>query len=117
MGMLSICETILSHTDYTRKQFHRTRSIRGTNITLQICLESRIGSKEQRRKIGNRGRETRNKEVRYGTEDGIQRTETWDREQRAGNKEQKSETGNRERETRNREVRHRTDDGRQGTKK
>jgi hypothetical protein len=36
----------------------------------------RTGDKEQRRKIGNRERETRNKEVRHGTEDRIQEIET-----------------------------------------
>jgi hypothetical protein len=36
-------------------------------------LEKRTGDKEKRRKIGNK--ETRNKTVRHGTEDGIQGTE------------------------------------------
>ncbi len=80
-------------------------------------MEQRTGDKEQRSETWNRGRETKNKEVRHGTEDRIQGTETRDREQRAGNKEQRSEIGNRGRETRNRELRHGTEDGRQGKKK
>ncbi len=32
MRMLSIAETILSHAEHTRNQFHRTLSIRGTNF-------------------------------------------------------------------------------------
>ncbi len=104
-------ETISSHAEHTRNQYNATN-----------CLESRMGKrtgdKERRRMIGNRGRETRNKEVRYGTEDGRQETKKWDMEQRMGrNKEQRSETGNRGWETRNIEVRHGTEDGRQGTKK
>jgi hypothetical protein len=54
----------------------------------------------------NRGRETRNKEVRHGTEDG---------RQRAGNKEQRSETRSKGWETRNRDVRQGSVDGKQGT--
>ena len=65
-----------------------------------------MGDKEQRSETWNRGRETRNKEVRHGTEDG---------RQRAGNKEQRSETGNRGWEKRNRDVRQGTVDGKQGT--
>ena len=50
-------------------------SIRETNITLQICLERRMGCKEERLKIGERERETRNGDVRLGTEDRKQGTE------------------------------------------
>jgi hypothetical protein len=46
-----------------------------------------MGYKEQRLKIGERERETMNRDIRFGTE------------------------------TRNKEVRHGTEDGRQGTKK
>jgi hypothetical protein len=48
-------------------------------------MEQRTGDKEQSSETWDIGRETRNKEVRHGTEDGIQR---------AGNKEQRRETGN-----------------------
>ncbi len=41
------------------------------------------------------GWETKNREVRQGTEDGRQGTETRDREQWMGNKEQRRETRNR----------------------
>jgi hypothetical protein len=58
-----------------------------------------MGDKEQRRETGNKGRETRNREVRQGTEqrmgDKLQRSETgnsgW--ETRKGDKEQTLETG------------------------
>jgi|688.fasta_scaffold475477_1 hypothetical protein len=53
-------------------------------------LESRMRYKEQRLKIGERERETRNRDVRLGTED---------------DKEQRSETWNRGWDTRNRDVR------------
>jgi hypothetical protein len=81
------------------------------------CLESRIGYKEQRLKIGNSGRETRNKEERHGTGDRRQGTKKCDMEQRIEEKEQscETETGNKGREIRYREVRHLTEDGRQGT--
>jgi hypothetical protein len=39
-------------------------------------MEQRTGDKEQRRETWNRGWETRNREVRLGTEDGRQGTET-----------------------------------------
>ncbi len=52
-----------------------------------------MGDKEQRSEIGNRGWETRNRDVRQGTMDGKQGTETRDREQRMGVKEQTLETG------------------------
>jgi hypothetical protein len=44
-------------------------------------LERRMGYKEQRLKIGERERETRNRDIRLGTEDGRQGTksETWNR--------------------------------------
>ncbi len=57
---------------------------------------------------GNKGRETRNRGVREGTEDGRQGTENWDIEQRTGDKEQRSETWNRRWETKG---------GKQGTEK
>jgi hypothetical protein len=53
--------------------------------------ERRKGNKKQRQKIGERGRETRNRDVRLGTED--------------------------RRQLRNRYVREKTEDGRQGTEK
>ncbi len=65
-----------------------------------------MGDKEQRSESWNRGRETRNKEVRHGTEDG---------RQRASKKEQRLETGNIGQETRNRYVRQGTEEGRRGT--
>jgi hypothetical protein len=43
--------------------------------------------------MGEKGRETRNREVRKGTEDRRQGTETRDREQRMGDKDQSLETG------------------------
>ncbi len=68
-------------------------------------MEQRTGDKEQRSETWNRGWETRNSEVRHGTEDG---------RQRASNKEQRRETGNSGQETRNRYVRQGTEDGRRG---
>ena len=65
-----------------------------------------MGDKEQRSEAWNSGWETRNKEVRYGTED---------ERQRGGNKEQRSKKRNRGWETRNRDVRQGTVDGKQGT--
>jgi hypothetical protein len=67
-----------------------------------------MGDKEQRIETWNRGQdwETRNKEVRHGTEDG---------RQRAGNKEHRSEKRNRGWEIRNRDVTHGTMEGKQGT--
>jgi hypothetical protein len=56
-----------------------------------------MGDKDQIRKIGNRGPETRNKEVRHGIEDEDGRQGT--------KKEQRGETGNRGWETRNRHLR------------
>jgi hypothetical protein len=67
--------------------------------------------------IGERERETRNRDLRLGTEDRRQGTKKGDMEQRMGYRDQRSETGNRGRELRNREVRHGTEDGRQRTKK
>jgi hypothetical protein len=76
-----------------------------------------MGDKKQRRKIGNRGRETRNKEVRHGTGYRRQGTKKCDMEQNLEEKEQRcdTETGKKGRETRYREVRQGTEDGRQGT--
>jgi hypothetical protein len=62
-----------------------------------------MGYKEQRRKMGKREGETRNRDLRLG--------------KRTGDKEQRRKIGNRGWETRNREGRHGTDDGRQGIKK
>ncbi len=56
---------------------------------------------EQRLKIGERERETRNGDVRLGTEDRRQGTKKWDMEDRMGYKEQIRETENKGRETRN----------------
>jgi hypothetical protein len=42
----------------------------------------RMGYKEQRLKIGEREQETRNRDVRLGTEDGRQGTKKWDMDQR-----------------------------------
>ncbi len=57
--------------------------------------------KKKRRETGNRGRETRNRDVRQGTEG-------WSMEQRL-------KTGDRGLETRNRDVRQGTEDWRHGT--
>jgi hypothetical protein len=70
-------------------------------------MEQRTGDKEQKSETWNRGRETRNKEVKHGTEDGRQRAE---------NKEQRSETRNSGWEKWNRDVRQGTVDGKQGNK-
>ncbi len=59
-----------------------------------------MGDKEQSREIGNRGRDTRNIDVRLGTAPP----------QRTVGKEQIRETGDRGRETRNRDVRQGTED-------
>jgi hypothetical protein len=56
-------ETISSHAEHTWNQYN-----------IANCLESRIGYKEQRLKIGKREWETRNRDVRLGTEDGRQGT-------------------------------------------
>ncbi len=101
-------EMISSHAEHTRKLFHCMLSIQYSmwnqyNVT--NCLERRMGYKEQRLKIREREQETRNRDIRLGTEDGRQETKKWDMEQRMGYKEQRPETGNKERETRNREVR------------
>jgi hypothetical protein len=50
-------ETISSHAEHTRNQYNTAN-----------CLERRMGDKEQRHKIRNRGRETRN-----------EKSETWNR--------------------------------------
>ncbi len=56
-------ETVSSHSEHTRNQFNATN-----------CFERRMGHKEQRLKIGERERETRNRDVRLRREDGIQGT-------------------------------------------
>ncbi len=38
----------------------------------EVRQKQRIGDKEQERETGNSGQETRNKDVRQGTEDGRQ---------------------------------------------
>jgi hypothetical protein len=60
-----------------------------------------MGYKDKILKIGERERETRNRDIRLGTED-----------RRLGTR---SEIWNRGQETRNKEVRHGTEDGRQET--
>ncbi len=84
----------------------------------------RAGNKEQRSETGEKGWDTRNRdvrqgtksgktrnrEVRHGTEVGRQEIETLDLEQRMGYKKHRRETGNKGRETRNR-VRHGTEKG------
>jgi hypothetical protein len=61
-------------------------------------MEQRMGDKAQRCETANKGRETRNRDVRQGTE-------KWDREKRIEDKEQRRETENSGRETRKRDVR------------
>ncbi len=94
-------ETILSHAEHTLNKFHRMLSIRKNDFIAHWgyaetisshaehtrnqynatnCLERRMEYKEQRLKIWERERETRNREVRQGTEDGRQGTEKWDME-------------------------------------
>ena len=68
--------------------------------------------KEQRLKIGERERETRNRDLRLGTEDRRQGTKKGDMEQRMGYREQRRDTGNTGHETKNREVRQGKEDGR-----
>ncbi len=64
----------------------------------------------------DRGRETRNRDARKGTENGRQETETYkDWGQWTVGKEQRRETGDRELETRNRDVRLGAAEERQGT--
>jgi hypothetical protein len=70
-----------------------------------------MGNKEQRHETGNRGWETRNRDLRLEKEDGRQGTETTDWGQRMGDMEQRHETGNRGWETRNIEVKQGTEDG------
>jgi hypothetical protein len=57
-----------------RNQFNATncleRRMGHKEQRLKIAWGKRTGDKEQGRKLGKRGRETRNKEVRYGTEGG-----------------------------------------------
>jgi hypothetical protein len=60
---LAYLEKIASHADYTWSQYNATN-----------CLERRTGYKEQKLKIWERERETRNIDVRLGTEDGRQVT-------------------------------------------
>ncbi len=113
-------ETISSHVEHPWNQYNIANCLEsriGYKVPRLKIGKKRMGDKEQRRKIGNRGQETRNKEVRHGTEDGRKGTEMWDwgRKQRAENKVQRRETGNRGWETRNKELRHGTEGGRQGT--
>jgi hypothetical protein len=51
-----------------------------------------MGEKEQRSETGNRGRETRNNDLRQGTEDGRQGTDTRDRRHRTLDKGQEKGT-------------------------
>ncbi len=43
---------------------------------IEVRQKQRMGDKEHRRETGNSGQETRNRDVRQGTEDGRQGTDT-----------------------------------------
>ncbi len=68
--------------------------------------------KEQIAETGYRGREIRNRDVRLRDRGRETRTRNEDRGHRTGDKEQRRKTGEKGRETRNRYMRQGTEDGR-----